>query len=284
MRYTSAMSTREHLVSILRSRRHWIFDLDGTVYLGRQLLPGALDLVQTLRSRGVGYHFLTNNSSKSSLDYYLRLSGMGIPLDADNVLTSGQATGLWLRAERPEARVFLLGTPALAAELGAAGVQIVEEGADTVVLGYDTTLAYERLAKACHLLRAGATYIATHPDVNCPTPDGPIPDAGAMMALIETSTGRAPERIVGKPSVDILRQAAARANVPLDACVMVGDRLETDMVMALDAGATAIMVLTGVTRPDDPRLATAEWSERLHIVRGVDELHELLTNDDDISS
>ena len=163
-------------------------------------------------------------------------------------------------------------------------MQVVEDGADVVVLGFDTTLAYDRLAKACHLLRSGAEYIATHPDVNCPTPDGPIPDAGAMMAMIEASTGRTPHRIIGKPSVDILRRAAALAEVEVSACVMVGDRLETDIKMALDAGATPVLVLTGVTQPDDPRLADPDWSRGLHIVRGVHELYELLRDEDATAS
>lgn len=265
------------LSTAVNTRDHWFFDLDGTVYLGQTLLPGALDLILHLRENGVGYTFLTNNSSKSSFDYYRRLKALGIPLEPGQVFTSGQATGLYLREEAPDARVFLMGTPAFAAELGALGVQLVEEAPDTVVVGYDTTLNYARLTQACRHLRSGARYFVSHPDVNCPTPDGPVPDTGAFMALIQASTQRSPELVIGKPNVEVLERAAHREGVALDRCAMVGDRLETDMVMARDAGVTGILVLSGVTDADDPRLAEPAWAESIFVARNVGELHSLLT-------
>lgn len=265
------------LTSLLKTRKHWFFDLDGTVYLGHALLPGALELILLLREKGTGYTFLTNNSSKSSLDYYLRLEGMGVPLQPENVFTSGLATGLYLHNELPEARVFLLGTPSLAAELGRAGVQLVEESPDTVVVGYDTGLSYARLTQACLFLRSGARYLVTHPDLNCPTPDGPVPDTGSFMALIEASTGRTPELVIGKPNVEVLRQAARREGVPLADCIMVGDRIETDMLMARNAGAAGVLVLSGVTDADDDRLRDPAWHDSISVAADVAELHGLLT-------
>ena len=267
---------RDEFKAVVLSRRHWFFDLDGTVYLGSEPLPGAIDLLRSLESRGAGWTFLTNNSSRSSAEYLRHLEAMGLPLGPTGVVTSGRATASWLLQHHAGARVFLLGTPSLAQEMAAMGVDVVGEEPDLVVLGYDTTLHYERLARACRYLRSGLPFVATHPDVNCPTPEGPVPDAGAFMALIEASTGRIPDQVVGKPNVDVLQQAAAVAGIPLEACAMVGDRLETDMVMARDAGATAVLVLTGATAVDDPRLEDPAWASWLHVARGLPEIHELL--------
>lgn len=270
------MTTPDERGAILTSRKHWFIDLDGTVYLEGEALPGVGELLVDLAARGAGWTFLTNNSSRSSEDFRRRLDALGLPLGRHGVYTSGRATGAWLRAERPEARVFLLGTQALAAELRNAGVRVVNEDPDLVVVGYDTSLTYERLARACLHLHTGAGLVATHPDVTCPTPDGPVPDAGSFLALIEAATGRRPERVIGKPNVEVLQRAAEEAGVPVADCAVVGDRLETDMTMAREAGATAVLVLTGATSADDPRLEAEAWRSWLHVVSDLTELRAQL--------
>lgn len=259
----------------LKDVRHWFLDLDGTVYLGDTALPGALDLIRAFVTDGVGYTFLTNNSSKSSSEYVQKLRRLGFPVEDDGVVTSGGATAGYLSENHPDARVYLLGTPALAAELGARGVNVVENDPDTIVLGFDPQLPYERLIWATRHLRNGCRYVATHPDVNCPTADGFIPDAGSVVALVEASTGRRPDAIVGKPNVAFLRQAAARAGADLATAAMVGDRLETDLEMAQEAGIAGALVFSGATRPDDERLVGSDGT--LATFAGLHELYAHLS-------
>jgi HAD superfamily hydrolase (TIGR01450 family) len=261
---------------MLSEVRHWFFDLDGTVYLSGKPLPGSLELIGHLERDGVGFTFLTNNSSLSAAEYTRKMARLGFPVSEANVFTSGQATAALLSRELPDARVYLLGTPSLAAELASAGVQVVEDGADTVLVGFDPDLSFARLTKACQLLREGARYLASHPDANCPVAGGYIPDAGSVMALIETSTGRTPSSVVGKPSSLFANEAARRAGVPMQECAMVGDRLETDMAMALAVGIPGVLVTSGATPADDPRLLQQPWREHVQVMRGLDELLESL--------
>jgi HAD superfamily hydrolase (TIGR01450 family) len=257
----------------LRSVRHWFLDIDGTVYLSGNPLPGALEFVAALKSAGIGHTFLTNNSSRASTEYALKLSRLGFPADPRNVFTSGQAAAAFLTREHPGAAVYLLGTPSLAAELSAAGVSVAEDQPDMVVLGFDPQLSFERLTRACTLVRSGVPYVATHPDVNCPVAGGYLPDAGAVMALIEASTGRRPDQIVGKPNRTFIAEAASLLGIDLRECAMVGDRLETDVAMALDVGIPGVLVLTGATGADDQRLRQSPWRERVHVLAGLGALH-----------
>ena len=260
----------------LKRVRHWFLDLDGTTYLSGEPLPGALALIEQFRRSGVGYTFLTNNSSRSSLEYAQKLTRMGFPVSARNVFTSGQATAGYLARSHPGVSVYLLGTPAFAAELAAAGVTVVEEEPDMVVLGFDPNLSFARLTRACSYLRAGVPFIASHPDANCPVAGGYIPDAGSVMALIEVSTGREPDEVVGKPNPRFVEEAAAAAGVSLEECAMVGDRLETDVQMALAVGIPGVLVLSGATAPEDPRLERSPWRDEVLVTRGLDGLLETL--------
>lgn len=253
----------------LKEVQHWFLDLDGTVYLSGKPLPGALELIDHLRSAGVGYTFLTNNSSRNAIEYASKLEGLGFPTDRRNVFTSGQATARFLAREHAGSRVYLLGTPSLAAELASAGVEVVEDDADLVLLGFDPNLNFARLTRACALLRDGAAYVASHPDANCPVTGGYIPDAGSVMALIEVSTGRRPSQIVGKPNPSFIEEAAEEAGVPLSRCAMVGDRLETDVAMALEVGIPGVLVLSGATAGDDQRLGQAPWQDKITVLSGL---------------
>ena len=179
----------------------YLFDMDGTLYLGGQLLPGAKDLVAYLREQSIPHYFLTNNSSRSKMDYVKKLNALGIPVKADEIFTSGEATAIYLKKQKPGARIFIVGTPSLEREFVSYGFELVQENPDYAVLGFDTTMTYEKIWKLCDFIREGKPYIATHPDINCPTETGFMPDIGAMMEMIASSTGQRPDVIVGKPRI-----------------------------------------------------------------------------------
>jgi len=253
--------------------RCFIFDMDGTVFLGDRLLPGARDLIDYLGSRQIPCFFLTNNSSRGASDYTEKLNRLGLAVDRHQVFTSGEATARDLVRRFPGARVFLAGTPALAEEFHTAGLHLDNETPDVVVLGFDTTLTYDRLRRLCDFVRSGLPYIATHPDINCPTETGPIPDAGSFIALVAASTGRRPDLIIGKPNPGIVNALAAKTGLLIGRHVMVGDRLYTDIALGA-AGLPTVLVFTGETKPEDlpgaahrPDLAVADLAELLVLLK-----------------
>jgi len=231
--------------------RHVALDLDGTVYEGDTLFPWTRPALETLQNLGVRYTFLTNNSSRSAVDYQDRLGRMGIPADHLEVHTSGQAAIRYLAARHPDVRrLFVLGTPSLGRELASAGFLVAgdspDEAVDAVVVGFDTTLTFERLCRAAWWIRRGKPFIATHPDRICPTDRRTVlVDCGSVTAALREATGRAPDAVVGKPDprmLDGILEAHALAPGEL---AMVGDRLYTDIPMAREAGALAVLVLSG---------------------------------------
>lgn len=228
----------------------FLIDLDGTVYLGDQLLPGAQALLNYLDGTGTPYFFLTNNSSRSREDYVTKLTGYGLTVEQDKIFSSGMATAIYLKKEKPAARIYLVGTPSLEEEFSGYGFQLVDENPEYVVLGFDTTLTYHKLRKLTDFITAGIPYIATHPDINCPTPDGFMPDIGAMMAMIETSTGRQADVIIGKPHQPLVEAMVTLTGFRPDQLTMVGDRLYTDIAMG-EAGIQTVLVLSGETKRTD---------------------------------
>jgi len=228
----------------------FLFDLDGTVYLGNRLLPGAKELISYLDQRSTPHYFLTNNSSRSRADYAKKLSGYGLDVPGDRIFSSGMATAIYLKKQSPDARIYLVGTPSLEAEFQEYGFQLVDENPDYVVLGFDTTLTYQKIWKLSDFVREGRPYIATHPDINCPTPGGFMPDIGAIMAMIKTSTGRDADVIVGKPNPPMVEAIVELTGYPPERLTMVGDRLYTDIAMGA-AGIGTVLVLSGETKRDD---------------------------------
>lgn len=228
----------------------FLFDLDGTVYLGDQLLPGARELIRYLEKINLDYYFLTNNSSRSRSDYVQKLAGYGLEVSLERIFSSGMAAALYLQKRSPGARIYLVGTPSLEEEFRVYGFQLVEEDPEYVVLGFDTTLTYDKIWKLCDYVREGVPYIATHPDINCPTPDGFMPDIGAMMALVEASTGREPDVIVGKPHLPMVEAILELTGYQPEQLVMVGDRLYTDIALGA-SGLTTALVLSGEASEED---------------------------------
>ncbi|MGB3853246.1 MAG: HAD-IIA family hydrolase [Limnochordia bacterium] len=235
----------------LRNIDTYLLDLDGTFYLGNTLYPWSLPFVNTMKNLGKRFVFVTNNSSQNAKHYLHKIRNMGVDITEDQVFTSGQATIYYLKKHNYPRKLYLVGTPALEEEFQEAGFILTDRDPQTVVLGFDLTLTYEKLKTACSLIREGVPFIATHPDFNCPTPEGPIPDCGAMIALITASTGVKP-KIIGKPYPEMIE--ALRAKYELEdpgRIAMVGDRLYTDMAMAKAAGIVGILVLNGETQLKD---------------------------------
>lgn len=236
----------------LRRLKYFALDMDGTIYLGQKLLPGALEFLEYLKNSGRQYLFLTNNSSKNSQSYVKKLQGLGIPATGDEVMTSGDATALYLKSIKSEARIFLMGTPDLEHDFSQQGFILTKDRPDFVVLGFDQTLTYAKLTEACHLIREGVPLVATHPDFNCPTDDrsGYIPDTGSMLELIYASTGKR-AKIIGKPNQEMIDALMTKMHCTREETAMVGDRVYTDIKMAANAGITGVLVLSGETKLAD---------------------------------
>ena len=235
----------------LRAVRCFLLDMDGTFYLGDNLLEGSLEFLDTLRRTGRQALFLTNNSSKNAGAYVQKLERMGVREPFLRVYTSGQAAGRYVLETFPGKRAFLLGNAFLRRELEEMGVPLDDENPDYVLAGFDTTLTYAKLTQVCGLIRRGLPYVATHPDFNCPTETGFIPDIGAIIAFIEASTGRRPDIIIGKPYQGIVDGALALTGVPAAETAMVGDRLYTDIATGVNFGMTSILVLSGEASLED---------------------------------
>ncbi len=264
-------------MSSLADIRLFLLEMDGTVYLGSRLLPGSLDFLRYLGETGRDHLFLTNNSSRNANYYAEKLTRFGWPAKPDEVLTSGEATALYLGGLKPSARVYLLGTPDLEQEFAAHGFILTDEKPDYVVLGFDMTLTYDKLVRACDLIRAGVPFIATHPDFNCPTETGYIPDCGAMIALITASTGVTPQ-VIGKPNRQIIDAMFRKKPVARSQVAMVGDRLYTDIVMGHNAGVASILVLSGEAKRGDIDAAPVKPD---FVMSGLAELHAALRQADE---
>lgn len=239
---------QQHMLPQIRC---FALDMDGTVYLGEQWIDGALDFLHRIEETGRSYVFVTNNSSKNAAVYVDKLHRMGLDVGEDKIVTSGQATIWYLQNHFPGKKVFLLGNPLLQEEFAQAGILLEEDHPDVVVTAFDTSLDYRKMCRVCDHVRDGLPYLATHPDYNCPTETGFIPDAGAIHAFIHASTGRWPDRIIGKPNGDIIDYLTSRVNVEREETAMVGDRLYTDIAAGRNNGLKSILVLSGEADMED---------------------------------
>src|SRR5436189_5135333 len=233
----------------------WLFDLDGTVYRGETPIPGAAETIAALRTAGRRVAFLSNKPLATRADYAAKLTRLGIPTVADDVISSSLVLARHLRGLDPGAPVFVVGEPPLVAELSAHGFEPrTDHRVRWVVIAFDRTFDYAKLNTALQAVRQGARLIATNPDRTCPTEYGEIPDCAGMIAAVEAVTGHTVEAIVGKPSPIILEVALASLGVSAADAVIVGDRLETDITMGKRLGLATVLVLSGVTRADDLRI------------------------------
>ena len=243
-------------------------DLDGTIYLGSDLIEGAQSFLNRLEEKGIMRFFLSNNSSKSVGQYVEKLRGLGIPTSADEILLSTHDLISWL-SENSINQTYLVGTEGMREMLETVGIGTESEEPQYVVLGYDTEITYEKLSTASVHLHRGVPMVASHPDVVCPSPDGGLPDTGAYMDLFEATTGVRPEHVCGKPNAGMILHKVEELGLRPDQCAMVGDRLYTDMEMAKRAGVHGVLVLSGEATVGD--LGVAPQNPSL-VVGSVDEL------------
>ena len=225
----------------------FLLDMDGTFYLGGQLIEGSLDFIKKVQESGRDFMFLTNNSSHNANFYVQKLAKMGLNVDRSKVMTSGEATCEKINELYPGKRCFVLGNEFLKEEFAEAGITVDNKDPEIVVIGFDTTLDYQKMWDVCNFVRAGLPYIATHPDFNCPTETGFMPDIGAIMDFIAASTGRRPDLIVGKPHTGIVEAVKRRTGLEVNELAMVGDRLYTDIETGLRSGMLSILVMSGET-------------------------------------
>jgi NagD protein len=227
----------------------YIFDLDGTVFLGSALLPTAGETLAALRAQGRRTVFLSNNPTRTKQEYVAKLTRLGVPVTGEDIIHSSQVMVNFLRRRMPQARLFVVGEEPLKTELRAAGFELTEDAAqtDAVIASFDRTFEYRKLQIAFDAIRGGARFFATNGDRYCPVPGGGEPDAAAVIAAIEACTATRVEAVVGKPSQYTIEAILDRLGLPAGRCIMTGDRLETDVVMGLDAGMDAALVLTGAT-------------------------------------
>ena len=225
-------------------------DLDGTIYLGSQLIPGALEFLDRCDDQGVKRFFLSNNSSRSVDQYVKKLETMGIPATPEDVLLSTHDCIAWLKRNNIT-ETYCVGTEGMCQMLEAEGISTRSTQPQYVVLGYDTETTYERLETASLFLHAGVPLMASHPDMVCPSPDGGLPDVGAYLAMLKVTTGVDPEQITGKPNAGMILHKIEELGLLPERCAMVGDRLYTDIAMANRAGCIGVLVLSGEATMED---------------------------------
>lgn len=233
----------------LKNKKLFIFDQDGTIYLGGRVFPFAVEFINNLRKNGYRVLFFTNNASHNPVFYYDKLTRLGFGPSREEILTSGDVTIQFLKRNRAGKSCYLVGTPELEEQFKCADIEL-SENAPIVVTSFDTTLTYKKLDTACRLVRNGAEYLSTHPDFNCPTEDGFIPDSGAISAFVTASTGVTPTYF-GKPYRSTLDMICQITGVDASDMVIFGDRLYTDIALGKRNGVTSVLVLSGETNMTD---------------------------------
>lgn len=247
MKYTTTEEKEKKETDRLLQCRLFLLDMDGTLYLGDEVLDGAIRFVEMLKESGRDYIYLTNNSSRAGEDYIARLRKLGFPCERENIFTSGMATGMYLRQHYPGKAVCVVGTKAFREELKRYHVRLAEKEAEVVCVGFDTELTYHALECAVDCLTNGAEFIAANPDFVCPMPGKKVlPDCGSICALLTAATGKKPFYI-GKPNRNMVDILSAMRGIPNERICCVGDRLYTDIAVAKHAGAVSVLVLSGET-------------------------------------
>jgi len=259
---------------ILRKIKLFLFDQDGTLYLGNRVYDFTIPMLEKIKATGRRYMFMTNNSSKSVTDYIKKLEKMGITATREDFITSSQATAYYLKKYLPNKRLYVCGTRSLIEELESQGFETTTDlsKVECVVMGFDTELTFQKLEDVSKLLltRPELPYIATNPDLVCPTEFGSVPDCGSVCQMIYNATGRRPV-VIGKPSPLMPELAMEHAGFSKEETAVVGDRIYTDVKSGLNAGITGILVMSGETTPDilaasedKPHLVLQDCSEILN--------------------
>lgn len=262
---------------ILRSKKLYLFDMDGTLYLGSRLYDFTLELLDTLKKTGRNYLFMTNNSSKSVEDYVKKLGKLGIQATRDDFMTSSQATAFYLHKHHEGQKLYVCGTESLKEELRREGFSITTnvDEVECIVMGFDTELTFQKLHDVSYMLltRPDLPYIATNPDYVCPTEFGSVPDCGSVCDMIYNATKKRPV-VIGKPSPLMPQLAMEKLGVSKEETCVVGDRIYADVKSGLNAGVTGILVLSGETTveilnesADKPHLVLQDAGEILSAIK-----------------
>jgi len=230
--------------------KNYICDMDGVLVRGSQVVPGANEFIQRLQQAGAKFLVLTNNSLYTPRDLHVRLQRIGLEVPPNAIYTSALATAQFLQAQHPGGSAYVIGEAGLTTALHDAGYIITDQQPEYVVLGETTAYSFERITQAMRFVAAGARFIATNPDVSGPGEGGMVPATGAVAALISAATGVQPYYI-GKPNPLIMRTALRTLDAHSEDSVMVGDRMDTDIIIGTESGLETILVLTGVTRRED---------------------------------
>ena len=251
--------------ALIRRMKLYLFDMDGTLYLGDRLYSFTIELLETIRKTGGKYLFITNNSSKSVADYVKKLKKFGIEATEEDFMTSSQATAYYLHKHHEGKRLYVCGTQSLKQELMKEGFAVTEnlDEVECIVMGFDTELTFQKLHDVSYLLltRPELPYIATNPDLVCPTEFGSVPDCGSVCICIKNATGKEPV-VIGKPSPLMPELAMDKLGIPKEQTCVVGDRIYTDVKSGLNAGVTGILVMSGETTPE----ILAQSPEKPHLV------------------
>jgi phosphoglycolate/pyridoxal phosphate phosphatase family enzyme len=256
--------------------RAFVFDLDGVIYRGEQPLPGAIETIHTLRQLGHQVYFFTNNSTQTRTSYMHKLCGMGIPVDEEHIMTSSYATALYLDEQGARgASVYIVGGEGINVELTAIGMRVVDgPPADYVVVGLDREFCYDKLMKAQQAIFKGAQFIATNRDTTFPLEDGLVaPGSGSIVAAVEAASGVKPVTIA-KPETPALLEIMHLAHSTPQDTVVVGDRLDTDILVGKRAGTITVLVLTGISKEADVAAAPAEMRPEVVVNYLPEMLHD----------
>lgn len=244
---------KENAAEILASKKLYIFDMDGTIYLGGIVFDYAIRYIKRLRKEGKRVMFFTNNASRSTSRYVEKLTRLGFEPTPEEIMSSADVTVAFLKTHYPEKKVYLVGTNELYEHFFEAGIPLAtgdEDNVDIVITSFDTELTYKKLDDACRLIRNGAVYLCTHPDFNCPTETGFMPDSGAIAALVTASTNVTP-RYLGKPYPEVVDMIEKVTGIDrADMCIF-GDRLYTDIALGAHNGVCSVLVLSGESTLDD---------------------------------
>lgn len=258
-------------------KKLYIFDMDGTIYLGSKIFPFAIRFINNLRAAGKKILFFTNNASHTTDFYVNKLTKLGFSPTREEIMTSGDVTIEFLKRHRKGKSVYLVGTDELVENFRENGIQMLsgkEDSADIVVTSFDTTLTYEKLDNACRMVRNGAEYLSTHPDYNCPTESGFIPDSGAIAAFVTASTGKTPTYF-GKPHKETIEMICEATGFDCSEMCIFGDRLYTDIAVGKRHGVTAILVLSGETTTEDVD-AAADADKPDYVFDSLDNVDQIM--------
>lgn len=244
-------------VSPILSKKAFLFDFDGTVWMGGTIIPGVVEAIQELRASGKQPIYLTNNSSKSRSEYFARLQQLGLCDDPKEIVMSTDTVTSYLNDNKMH-QAYIMGTPAMREMCAETGITHQEDSAkiSVVVIGFDKTSTAEKLTKVARLVHAGKPYIVAHPDPFCPSDEGPIVDCGAYYACIKTTTGKEAQAILGKPSISMIEEVEKRFPFKRSEMVVLGDRLYTDVALGLNSGVDSVLVLTGENTLADAALSS----------------------------